>query len=94
MKGLSVAAISKCVAKEMSSPILKSFETRGRYSLIDETEQSELLVLHINDLSENCLNIFGKVLQIGAHTFSVMFVHYILSHQVVIEKDFELWCLV
>ncbi|KAF8087502.1 hypothetical protein N665_0583s0011 [Sinapis alba] len=36
---------------------------------------------------------FGKVLQMGDHTFSVMFLHYLLSRQLVIEKDFELWWL-
>ena len=57
---IRLLAISKCVVKGISSLLLKSLETRGRYSLIDEKEQSELLVLHINDLSENCLNIVSS----------------------------------
>ncbi|KAF8088051.1 hypothetical protein N665_0556s0005 [Sinapis alba] len=36
---------------------------------------------------------FGRVLQMGGHTFSVMFLHYILSRQLVTEKDLEIWWL-
>ncbi|KAG5400552.1 hypothetical protein IGI04_015159 [Brassica rapa subsp. trilocularis] len=33
---------------------------------------------------------FGRVLKMGSHTFFVMFVHYLLSRQLVTENDFEL----
>lgn len=36
---------------------------------------------------------FQRILQMGSHTFSVMFLHYILSRQLVTEKDMELWWL-
>ncbi|KAF8102851.1 hypothetical protein N665_0191s0002, partial [Sinapis alba] len=36
---------------------------------------------------------FGRVLQMGGHTFSVMFMHYLLSRQLVTEKELELWWL-
>ncbi|CAN7136016.1 unnamed protein product [Brassica rapa subsp. narinosa] len=34
---------------------------------------------------------FRRVLQMGSHTFSVMFLHYCLSRQLVTAKEFELW---
>ncbi|CAN7095073.1 unnamed protein product [Brassica rapa subsp. narinosa] len=34
---------------------------------------------------------FRRVLQMGSHTFSVMFIHYCLSRQLVTAKEFELW---
>ena len=36
---------------------------------------------------------FGQVLKMGSHTFSVMFLHYLLSRQLINETDFELWWL-
>ena len=36
---------------------------------------------------------FGQVLKMGSHTFSVMFLHYLLSRQLINEKDFKLWWL-
>ncbi|CAN6999154.1 unnamed protein product [Brassica rapa subsp. trilocularis] len=36
---------------------------------------------------------FGPVLKMGSHTFSVMFLHYLLSRQLITEKHFELWWL-
>ncbi|KAF8115491.1 hypothetical protein N665_0026s0036, partial [Sinapis alba] len=36
---------------------------------------------------------FGRVLQMGGHIFSVMFMHYLLSRQLVTEKELELWWL-
>ncbi|KAF8109191.1 hypothetical protein N665_0101s0021 [Sinapis alba] len=36
---------------------------------------------------------FGRVLQMGGHTFSVMFLHYLLSQQLLTEKELELWWL-
>ena len=36
---------------------------------------------------------FGRVLQMGTHTFSVTFLHFILSRQLVTVKEFELWWL-
>ncbi|CAN6855257.1 unnamed protein product [Brassica oleracea] len=36
---------------------------------------------------------FSRILQMGRHTFSVMFFHYLLSRQLVTEKEFELWWL-
>ncbi|KAF8085179.1 hypothetical protein N665_0677s0009 [Sinapis alba] len=36
---------------------------------------------------------FGKLLKMGSHTFSVMFLHYILSRQLVTAKHYELWWL-
>ncbi|KAF8050186.1 hypothetical protein N665_2031s0004 [Sinapis alba] len=36
---------------------------------------------------------FGKLLKMGSHTFSVVFLHYILSRQLVTAKDYELWWL-
>ncbi|KAG2281231.1 hypothetical protein Bca52824_052451 [Brassica carinata] len=36
---------------------------------------------------------FSRILQMGGHTFSVMFLHYLLSCQLVTEKEFELWWL-
>nr|ACQ44224.1 unknown [Arabis alpina] len=36
---------------------------------------------------------FRYVMQMGNHTFSVMFVHYFLSRQLVTEKEYELWWL-
>ncbi|KAF8113490.1 hypothetical protein N665_0049s0006 [Sinapis alba] len=35
----------------------------------------------------------GNLLKMGSHTFSVMFLHYILSRQLVTAKDYELWWL-
>ncbi|KAG2333240.1 hypothetical protein Bca52824_004420 [Brassica carinata] len=34
---------------------------------------------------------FGRVLQMGGHTFSVMFLHYCLSRQLITAKEYELW---
>ncbi|CAG7864400.1 unnamed protein product [Brassica rapa] len=34
---------------------------------------------------------FRRVLQMGSHTFSVMFLHYCLSRQLVTAKEYELW---
>lgn len=34
---------------------------------------------------------FRRVLQMGSHTFSVMFLHYCLSRQLITAKEFELW---
>ncbi|CAN7070928.1 unnamed protein product [Brassica oleracea var. botrytis] len=34
---------------------------------------------------------FRRVLQMGLHTFSVMFLHYCLSHQLLTAKEYELW---
>ncbi|KAL0702051.1 hypothetical protein Bca4012_058173 [Brassica carinata] len=34
---------------------------------------------------------FGRVLQMGSHTFSVMFLHYCLSRQLITAKEYELW---
>ena len=34
---------------------------------------------------------FARILQMGGHTFSVMFLHYIISRQLVTEKELELW---
>ena len=36
---------------------------------------------------------FARIFQMGGHTFSVMFLHYILSRQLVTEKELELWWL-
>ncbi|CAN7017219.1 unnamed protein product [Brassica rapa subsp. trilocularis] len=36
---------------------------------------------------------FSRILQMGGHTFSVMFLHYLLSRQLVTDKEFELWWL-
>lgn len=36
---------------------------------------------------------FGRILQMGGHMFSVMFLHYLLSRQLVTQKEFELWLL-
>ncbi|KAL0728747.1 hypothetical protein Bca4012_024840 [Brassica carinata] len=36
---------------------------------------------------------FGRILKMGGHTFSVMFLHYLLSRQLVTQKEFELWWL-
>ncbi|KAF8084767.1 hypothetical protein N665_0702s0005 [Sinapis alba] len=49
--------------------------------------------LEDDDLAMLNASQFGKVLQMGDHTFSVMFLHYLLSRQLVIEKDFKLWWL-
>ncbi|KAG2280936.1 hypothetical protein Bca52824_052156 [Brassica carinata] len=34
---------------------------------------------------------FRRVLQMGSHTFSVMFLHYCLSRQLLTAKEYELW---
>ncbi|CAF1975521.1 uncharacterized protein LOC106425575 [Brassica napus] len=34
---------------------------------------------------------FQRVLQMGSHTFSVMFLHYYLSRQLLTAKEYELW---
>lgn len=34
---------------------------------------------------------FGRLLHMGHHTFSFMFVHYIVFHQLVTAKKYELW---
>ncbi|CAN6971420.1 unnamed protein product [Brassica rapa subsp. trilocularis] len=34
---------------------------------------------------------FRRVLQMGSHTFSLMFLHYCLSRQLVTAKEYELW---
>ncbi|KAG2311453.1 hypothetical protein Bca52824_023010 [Brassica carinata] len=34
---------------------------------------------------------FRRVLQMGSHTFSVMFLHYCLSRQLITAKEYELW---
>jgi len=34
---------------------------------------------------------FGFLLQMGTHQFSVMFLHYILSRQLVTDKKYEMW---
>ena len=34
---------------------------------------------------------FGSLLKIGKHQFSVMFLHYILSRQLVTDKKYEMW---
>lgn len=34
---------------------------------------------------------FGSLMMMGNHTFSVMFVHYLLSRQLVTKKKYELW---
>ena len=57
---IRLLAISKCVVKGISSLLLKSLETRGRYTTIGETEQSELLLLHIGDSYEDCWNIVSS----------------------------------
>ncbi|XP_056846115.1 uncharacterized protein LOC130497237 [Raphanus sativus] len=36
---------------------------------------------------------FGQLLKMGNHTFSVMFVHYLLSRQLVTQKEYEMWWL-
>ncbi|KAF8089251.1 hypothetical protein N665_0512s0017 [Sinapis alba] len=48
-------------------------------------EDDDLAMLHASQ--------FGKILQMGDHTFSVMFLHYLLSRQLVTEKDLQLWWL-
>ncbi|CAN7133042.1 unnamed protein product [Brassica rapa subsp. narinosa] len=45
------------------------------------------------DLTMLSASQFGQVLKMGSHTFSVMFLHYLLSRQLINEKDFELWWL-
>ena len=49
--------------------------------------------LEDEDLTMLSASQFGKVLKMGSHTFSVMFIHYLLSRQLITEKDFELWWL-
>lgn len=34
---------------------------------------------------------FGRIMQMGHHTFSVSFVHYLLSRQLVTNMKYELW---
>lgn len=43
---------------------------------------------HLQMLAESQ---FSSIMQMGNHTFSVMFVHYLLSRQPLIEKEYELW---
>ncbi|CAE5959870.1 unnamed protein product [Arabidopsis arenosa] len=38
-----------------------------------------------------CNSQFGSLMLTGNHTFSVMFVHYLLSRQLVTNKKYELW---
>lgn len=45
---------------------------------------------HIKLLEESQ---FGQLMQMGNHTFSVMFVHYLLSRQLVTKKKRQLWWL-
>lgn len=47
-------------------------------------------------LDKDQLNIlansqFSQVMQMSSHTFAVMFVHYLLSRQLVTDKEYELW---
>ncbi|WZZ00630.1 hypothetical protein YC2023_072958 [Brassica napus] len=49
--------------------------------------------LEDEDLTMLNASQFGQVLKMGSHTFSVMFLHYLLSRQLITEKDFELWWL-
>ncbi|KAG2332157.1 hypothetical protein Bca52824_003337 [Brassica carinata] len=49
--------------------------------------------LEDSDLAMLSASQFGKVMKMGSHTFSVMFLHYILARQLVTDKDFELWWL-
>ncbi|KAF8094783.1 hypothetical protein N665_0353s0014 [Sinapis alba] len=49
--------------------------------------------LEDEDLAMLTTSQFGKVWHMGDHTFSLMFLHYLISRQLVIEKDFELWWL-
>ncbi|KAG2296841.1 hypothetical protein Bca52824_043510 [Brassica carinata] len=55
----------------------------------------ELIKMALDDDHLAMLNAsqFRRVLQMGGHTFSVMFVHYFLSRQLVTVKEFELWWL-
>ncbi|KAJ4872402.1 hypothetical protein Rs2_45926 [Raphanus sativus] len=45
---------------------------------------------HLDLLTESQ---FGRILMMGGHTFSVIFLHYLLSRQLITEKEFELWWL-
>lgn len=36
---------------------------------------------------------FSTVMKMGEHTFSVMFIHYLLSRQLSTKKKYELWWL-
>jgi len=36
---------------------------------------------------------FRSILQMGTHQFSIMFLHYILSRQLVTDKKYEMWWL-
>ena len=49
--------------------------------------------LEDEDLTMLSASQFGQVLKMGSHAFSVMFLHYLLSRQLITEKDFELWWL-
>ncbi|KAF8100390.1 hypothetical protein N665_0225s0008 [Sinapis alba] len=49
--------------------------------------------LEDDDLTMLNASQFFKLLQLGDHVFSVMFLHYLLSRQLVTEKEFELWWL-
>uniref|UniRef100_A0A0D3ECU7 DUF1985 domain-containing protein n=2 Tax=Brassica oleracea TaxID=3712 RepID=A0A0D3ECU7_BRAOL len=49
--------------------------------------------LEDEDLAMLNASQFGRVLQMGTHTFTVMFLHFILSRQLVTVKEFELWWL-
>ncbi|CAH8390736.1 unnamed protein product [Eruca vesicaria subsp. sativa] len=45
------------------------------------------LALEEDDLAMLNASQFSQVMQMGIHTFSVMFLHYILTRQLVTEKD-------
>ncbi|CAG7871540.1 unnamed protein product [Brassica rapa] len=49
--------------------------------------------LEDEDLTMLNASRFGQVLKMRSHTFFVMFLHYLLSRQLITEKDFELWWL-
>ncbi|KAJ4894733.1 DUF1985 domain-containing protein [Raphanus sativus] len=73
------------------------FELRGKKRVNNYFNLRWIEVLR-NALDDDDLTVldasqFGRVLQMGSHTFSVMFLHYVLSRQLVTEKDFELWWL-
>lgn len=55
-----------------------------------ETIKTAIEVEHMEQLLSSQ---FRRVMQMGHHTFSVRFVHYILCRQLVTKKQYELWWL-
>ncbi|CAA7029239.1 unnamed protein product [Microthlaspi erraticum] len=50
-------------------------------------------LLEEDQLEQLAASQFGRLMQMGNHVFSVMFLHYILSRQLSTKKKYELWWL-